>query len=85
MATIAFEVGAGIVQKDREAKFKRHFVNKIIIPMEKSCLKVCDPQTNYIESRFKKLDYKIPDSLAKYSAESTSSKEAKDHWENIFE
>ena len=43
MATVAFEVGAGLIQRDREAKFKRHFVNKIILPLEKSCLIVCDP------------------------------------------
>ena len=42
IANISFEVGKGLL-RDRSDRYAKHFVKKIIRPLESNCLKVCDP------------------------------------------
>ena len=42
-ATIAFEVGKGLIKRDQSDKYKRHFVKKVVKTLEKNCVNVCNP------------------------------------------
>jgi hypothetical protein len=41
---IAYDVGRGSVHKNKLEKFEKHFASKVIRPLEKNLLKVCDPR-----------------------------------------
>jgi hypothetical protein len=42
-ATIAFEVGKGLVPKSKAEKYQTHFMKRIIHKMEKNALDVVNP------------------------------------------
>jgi len=58
-ATIAFEVGKGIVQKSRSDKYEKHFMRRVVKALEKNCINVCDPQCDEFESQYAKMHYHI--------------------------
>jgi hypothetical protein len=41
---IAYDVGRGSVHKTKLEKFEKYFASKVIRPLEKNLLKVCDPR-----------------------------------------
>ena len=43
-ALIAYDVGKGIVARNKLEKYEKHFASKVIKSLERNCLKVCDPQ-----------------------------------------
>ena len=43
-ALIAYDVGRGSVHKTKLEKFEKYFASKVIRPLEKNLLKVCDPR-----------------------------------------
>lgn len=42
MATIAFEVGKGLVQKQNLDRYKKNFAQHVLKKLEKNCIMVCD-------------------------------------------
>ena len=73
MAGLAFEVGKGLIQPNKKERFKKHTLN-VFKTLEKNCLNVCDPSCE--ESRFRKMQYKIPSQLKQL--------EQKKDWEMIL-
>ena len=65
-ATIAYEVGKAMVPKERNEKYKRHFMKNLVKPFEFKILAMCDPSVSH-SSRFRKLQYKLPHELKKYA------------------
>jgi len=57
-AMIAYEVVKGAVDDDHKTKLNEHFALKVIKPLEKNCLKVCDPQMHHqLEQPYRMLGY----------------------------
>ena len=67
---IAYEVGKGTVSKQKADKFLKHFATKIVKNLENNSIKVCDPSKE--ESKYRKLDYKLPKDVWKYIDETRS-------------
>jgi hypothetical protein len=65
-ASVAFEVGKCIVQKARRAKFTEYFANKVIRPLEKSCISVCNSQKISDKSRYQKMHYELSSEVKNY-------------------
>jgi len=42
-ALIAYDVGKGIVARNKLEKYEKYFASKVIKSLERNCLKVCDP------------------------------------------
>jgi len=57
IASISFECGKGIVQKNRAKKYEEHFGKNLVKILEKNCLNVCDPENDLFVSKFKKMNY----------------------------
>ena len=62
-ATIAYEIGKGVVERKRADKYKEFFINKVIKTLERNCVKVIDPSIPDFQSRFRKFNYIIPDDV----------------------
>lgn len=57
-AMIAYEVAKGAVDDENKTKLSEHFALKVIKPLEKNCLRVCDPMIrNQIEQPYRMLGY----------------------------
>ena len=49
-ASIAFDVVRGVSQKEKAyTKFKKYFSTKVLKPLEKNLLNVCNPDIQYTE------------------------------------
>jgi hypothetical protein len=63
MATIAFEVGKGLVQRANLDKYKRHFAQSVVKNLEKNCIMVCDASQDRRFCKYNKCSYNIPSYL----------------------
>ena len=59
MAILSYEIGKGIVGKDKLEKYKKHFATKVVKNLEKNCIKVVDNENKDV-SRFPKIEYNLP-------------------------
>jgi len=63
MASLAFEVAVGSLNKKKLDKFRKVFEKKVLSRLEKNVLSSVDPSLDNYRSPFKKMAYKLPEHL----------------------
>ena len=65
IANIAFDLGKCIVKKSGMEKYCQQVMKKVISPLERNLLNLCDPGEYQYVSRYKKMTYKLPEDLTR--------------------
>ena len=72
MVGLSYDICKGLVSKHKANKFQTHIVTKVVKKLEKNIVNLLDPE-NSMESRFKKIDCKLPKELAELQGQLTQS------------
>jgi hypothetical protein len=56
-ATVAYEVAKGLAPKKKVDRFYKHFCNRVVKPLERNIINVCDPTVDTNGAKYGKMHY----------------------------
>jgi hypothetical protein len=65
MASVAYQVGQGLVKRDNASKYEKHFIKTILKQLKRNMMDVCDPKLQVMQSAYSKMHYLLPSELGR--------------------